>query len=249
MHQQPTGTVQGDGYVVAPAAFAQPEVHELREGLEAAVERAVALATGVTDATTSRRGHRLQTVHDGDGGPSTAVHWEPDTDRPTVRNLRPVTHLDPRLHRYWTDPRLTGPAAALLGVDDVAPLTSKISVKRARVGSEYIWHQDHSFLARFLGDRATEVVTAMVLLDDADPGNGALSLVPGSHRDGPRTDDEPPRPHDADPVTVTAPAGSVVAFPTLMLHSSQANRSDRDRRALLYLFQPAGRPPLDETVR
>ncbi|MET0190647.1 MAG: phytanoyl-CoA dioxygenase family protein [Pseudonocardia sediminis] len=241
-------TIRGDGYVLAPAAFDEAEVVELRSGLEAAVGRAVALTGGVTEASTSDLGHRIQTVHD--GGTPTSVHWEPGTGVPTVRNLRPVTHLDARLERYWTDPRLTGPAADLLGVDGVAPLTSKISVKRARVGSEYIWHQDHSFLSRFLGGRAaSEVVTAMVFLDDADAGNGALSLVPGSHRDGPRPDDEPPRAHDADPVTMTAPAGSVVVFPTLMLHSSRANRSDRDRRALLYLFQPAGRPPLDESTR
>jgi hypothetical protein len=41
--------------------------------------------------------------------------------------------------------------------------------------------------------------------------------------------------------------GDGFAFPTRMLHRSHPNRSDRDRRAVLYLHQPAERPHLDET--
>jgi phytanoyl-CoA hydroxylase len=218
----------------------------MRAGVEAAVGRAADLADRAT-TTINVRGHRIQTVP---GDPPTSLHWEPEADPPVVRNLRPVAHLDPRLAARWHDPRLTGPAAGLLGVPEVAPLTSKSSLKRAHVGSEYTWHTDHSFLAGFLGpDAAGEVVTAMILLDAADAGNGALTLVPGSHRDGPRPDDEPPRPGDGEPVLVEARAGSVVFFPSTMVHRSDANRSARDRRALLYLFQPAGRPYLDETRR
>jgi phytanoyl-CoA hydroxylase len=50
-------------------------------------------------------------------------------------------------------------------------------------------------------------------------------------------------------VLVEAEAGSVVFLPSRMVHRSDANASDRDRRALLYLFQPAGRPHLDESRR
>lgn len=238
------------GYVVLPGAFGAAEVQALRDGVEAAAGRAVDLAAtadpGAVSTTVNRQGHRLQTVH-GTALHSTSIHWEPGTERPTVRNLRPVTHLDPRLDALWADPRLTEPAATLLGVPDVAPLTSKISFKRARVGSEYIWHQDYGFLARFLGTTARAAVTAMVLLDDADAGNGALWLVPRSHRGGPRPDYEGPGPDDATPVRIDAPAGTVVAFPTLMVHRSDPNHSDRDRRALLLLYQPAGRPHLNET--
>lgn len=239
------------GYVVAAGAFGPAEVHTLRAGVEAAVGRAVELAAAAdpdaVTTTVSRLGHRLQTVH-GTALHSTSLHWEPDVEPPTVRNLRPVTHLDPRLDTLWDDPRLTEPAAALLGVPAVDPLTSKISFKRARIGSEYIWHQDHAFLEQFLGATAHEAVTAMVLLDDADAHNGALWLLPGSQLGGPRADHEDPRPGDAAPVRIDALAGTVVLFPTLMVHRSDPNRSDRDRRALLLLYQPAGRPHLNETA-
>ncbi|MQA08686.1 MAG: phytanoyl-CoA dioxygenase family protein [Pseudonocardiaceae bacterium] len=233
-----------DGAVVLHAAFTPTEVTRLRMGVEAAVERITRCARSEPEpvaTSQSSQGHRLQTVH------GTSIHWEPDTSRPTVRNLRPVTHLDARLTQLWDEPRLTRPAADLLGVPEVGPLTSKISFKRAGVGSEFIWHQDYTFLQRFLGTAAREAVTAMVLLDDADADNGALTLVPGSHLAGPRPDGEPPNAADAPPVTIEAAAGSVLLFPTLMLHSSGPNRSERDRRALLLLYQPAGRPNLDET--
>ncbi|OLT16981.1 hypothetical protein BJF78_13690 [Pseudonocardia sp. CNS-139] len=237
-------TSHDDGYTVTRGAFTAAEVDELRTALEAATARAAGLASGAPSTLTDG-GHVIQTVP---GDPPTSVHWEPGVEPPVVRNLRPVAHLDPRLAARWDDPRLTGPAAGLLGVRAVAPLTSKSSLKRARVGSDYLWHTDHTFLARFLDDTAAaRVVTAMVLLDDADADNGALTLVPGSHRGTGRADGEPPRPGDAAPVLLAAPAGTVVCFPSRMLHRSGANRSARDRRALLYLYQPAGRPPLDET--
>jgi ectoine hydroxylase len=37
-------------------------------------------------------------------------------------------------------------------------------------------------------------------------------------------------------------AGSVVFFGAFLVHRSLPNRSDRDRRALLYSYQPAGEP-------
>lgn len=233
------------GFVVAHGVFDAEEIGTLRAGVESAVERIVTLAAAVPEqvrTTYSAGGHRLQSVR------ATSIHWEPDTDRPTVRNLRPVTHLDTRLGAIARDTRLTRPAADILGVPDAGLLTSKISFKRAGAGSEFVWHQDYTFLEPFLGLAAAEVVTAMVLLDDADSANGALRLVPGSHLGRPRPDGEPPHTGDAPPVTVEADAGSVVLFPTLMLHSSPANRSDRDRRALLMLYQPAGRPHLDEAA-
>ncbi|WP_051579737.1 phytanoyl-CoA dioxygenase family protein [Pseudonocardia acaciae] len=223
------------GYAVAHDCFDAAEVDALRAGVEAAARRATALASTAGTDTITPDGHRLRTVP---GDPPTSVHWEPETERPTLRNLRPVTHLDDRLAARWDDPRLTAVAADLLGTPAVAPLTSKISFKRARVGSEFDWHRDHTFLARFLGAAAREVVTAMVLLDDAHAGNGALTLVPGSHLDDPAP--------DPTPVTLTASAGTVIFFRSRLLHRSDPNRSDTDRRALLYLYQPPGRPHLDE---
>ena len=248
-------TAIDDGYLVHHEAFTAAEVADLRDAVDGAVDRAADLVAHTAAHAPDRlrtwnseEGRLLQEVR-GTDLHSTTVHWEPDTGAGRVmRNLRPVTHLDRRLDRLWDDPRLTAPAARLLGVDAVAPLTSKISVKRAHVGSAFVWHQDHSFLAGHLGhDRAAEVAVVMVVVDDADAAHGALWLVPGTHRGRARPDHEAPGPGDAAPVRVDARAGAVVAFPTLMVHRSDANHSGRDRRALFLLYQPAGRPHLDET--
>jgi hypothetical protein len=230
----------GEGFLLVRDAFGDHELTKLRDGLEAAVQRLTKAAAerSDVDATVTADGHRLETVL------GTSVHWEPDADPPTVRNLRPVTHLDRRLDALWSDPRLTGPAAELLGVDAVSPLTSKASFKRARVGSEFPWHQDSTFLEGFLGPAAAEVVTAIVFLDGANADNGALRFLPGSQLEGPMGDDPV---DESREVTVEAPAGSVLLFPSLLIHRSSPNRSDRDRRAVLYLYQPDGRPPLDES--
>lgn len=230
------------GYLLLSSVFTPAELDQLRAGVEAAVARVADQAARDQAPTTpaARDGHVLQTAG------ATSIHWEPTTATPTVRNLRPVTHLDPRLAALWADPRLTRPAAELLAVTEVGPLTSKISFKRARVGSEFTWHQDYTFLHQFLGAAAAQAVTAMVFLDGATASNGALRVLPGSHLTGPRPDRPQPHPHDPAPVPLDTPAGSVVLFPTLLVHQSEPNRSDRDRRALLLMYQPAGRPRLDE---
>lgn len=190
------------GFRIDRGVFTGDELAGLRDGVEAAV--ALAAAADVVLEAVSDAGHRITTTVGLRGGPPTSVHREPGGD--VVRDLRPVAHLDDRLARCADDPRLTGPAARMLGTDQVDLLTSKISFKRARVGSAYIWHTDHSFLARFLDPwTAAEVVTAMVFLDDADAddGNGALRLIPGSHRAGPRPDGEGPRPGEHPPISTS----------------------------------------------
>jgi len=99
-----------------------------------------------------------------------------------------------------------------------------------------------------------------VYLDDSSVENGCTWVVPASHRSGKwRTR------HDADefgnneidqsaypdtkPIPVEVPAGSTVSFGAFLVHMSTPNPSDKDRRALLYSYQPAGRPHMLEGLR
>ena len=54
---------------------------------------------------------------------------------------------------------------------------------------------------------------------------------------------------DAKPIPVEVPAGSTVSFGAFLVHMSTPNPSDKDRRALLYSYQPAGRPASVEGFR
>jgi ectoine hydroxylase len=133
----------------------------------------------------------------------------------------------------------------------VGPFVSKLNFKRAGVGSEFAWHQDFPYWYGCAGASAYEIATAIVMLDDNTVANGAMTLIPGSHLEGPaRRDPLDPTGLLVDPlavdtsraVTIEAPAGSVLIFPGLMVHRSAPNRTADDRRSLLFCFQPAGRP-------
>lgn len=225
-----------DGFTVLPSALTESEVHSLRAGAEAAVDRAGAMPE-TAPSTVSAEGRRLQTVRDGPS-PDISVHWERNTWPPAVRNLRPVACLDTRLETLWHDTRLTAPSAGMLAVPELVPLTSKLSLKRAGVGSAFVWHRDHTFLERILGTAAEFVVTVMVSLDDADSDTGALTVIPGSHRHPQHRSDQRET-RTGGPVTIEVTAGSLVIFPSLLMHCSDANHSGRDRRALFYLYRPA----------
>jgi len=236
------------GYVLLPELFTATEVERLRDVAERVHATVVSAAeSGGTTVTVWPDGHRLEQI---DG---TTIHWEPDAPGKAVRSLAPVSQLDPALDALWTDSRLTTPMSSILGTPEPSPFVSKLNFKRAGVGSEFAWHQDFPYWYGCAGDAAYEIATAIVMLDDNTVRNGAMTLIPGSHRRGPAPRDplDPtgllvdPRSVDAaQAVTVEAPAGSVLMFPGLMVHRSAPNRTATDRRSLLYCFQPAGRPEL-----
>ena len=76
------------------------------------------------------------------------------------------------------DPRLTAPAAAVLGTP-VACFGFTYLCKPARIGLPASWHQDGQPWAERLGERSA--VTAWVALTVATEANGCLRAVPGSH--------------------------------------------------------------------
>jgi ectoine hydroxylase len=153
------------------------------------------------------------------------------------------------------DDRVVEPMKDAVGTELLAPFTSKLNMKRAVEGSEFPFHQDYPYWYVAVGSNAADIATAVLFLDDATADNGALRVLPGSHRHGPAKRDP------ADPtgfltdaanldvgleVTLELPAGSLVFFGAFMVHRSSPNRSSKHRRALLPSFQPAGRPRLQE---
>jgi ectoine hydroxylase len=235
------------GYLVLPQLFTATELGRLRDAAEQVHAEVVAAAeSGETEVTVWPDGHRLESIR------GTTIHWEPDAPGKAVRSLAPVSHLHPALAQLWTEPRLTTPMGSLIG-GPVGPFVSKLNFKRAGVGSEFAWHQDFPYWYCCAGDPAYDIATAIVMLDDNTVANGAMTVIPGSQLEGPARRDpldptgllvDPPAVDVERAVTVTAPAGSVLMFPGLMVHRSAPNRTATDRRSLLFCFQPAGRPEL-----
>jgi hypothetical protein len=185
------------------------------------------------------------------------VKWEPD-DPDLVQGIEPCAHLSPGLKALGQDPRLTAPAADVIGEPAVAPFTEKLNVKRAHRGGRYVLHQDFPYWERF-APAAEKTMTAMISLDDATVANGCLEAAPGSHLEGRQ------RLRDVDGfgalemdeaafdmarlAPIETAAGDVVFFGPFLVHRSLPNRSDVDRRALLYSYQPAGHPTARELHR
>jgi ectoine hydroxylase-related dioxygenase (phytanoyl-CoA dioxygenase family) len=147
----------------------------------------------------------------------------------------------------------------VVGEPEIALFTEKLNLKRARVGGPIVLHQDYPYWVD-VAEEPARVGTAMLFVDDANRDNGTLEVVPGSHREGEQArrqadgfgsfEMDPASYDEARLVALEVPAGSVVFFGPLLVHRSLPNRSDQDRRALLFSYQPAGyRHMRDATYR
>lgn len=242
-----------DGYVVRPRVFGESELELLRATVEEVIATVKEQATRADAGPemTLGDGHRIQFSS------RTAIQWEWREGSQEVRLIEPFTHLHPRFAALWNDERFSAPFCGMFGVGEVSPYTCKLNLKRPREGSEFPWHQDFTYWYAFTPEHAREIGTAILFLDDALAENGAICVLPGSHRRGPAPrDPKDPTAFLADParidasqeVLVEAPAGSLLFFPSLLLHRSSPNTSGRQRRAILLSFQPAGRPRQSELI-
>ncbi|MBK8191318.1 MAG: phytanoyl-CoA dioxygenase family protein [Vampirovibrionales bacterium] len=87
------------------------------------------------------------------------------------------------------------------------------------------------------------MLTLRIHLDAADADNGALRLIPGSHRAG-RLSDEQTRAVIAEtaPVLCVAQRGDILAMRPLVLHASASGGSPHHRRILHLEFSPDALP-------
>lgn len=185
------------------------------------------------------------------------VKWEPHFPD-VVQGVEPFAHISKPLKEWAHDPRLWNPCKDVVGQDDISLFTEKITMKRAHKGGTIILHQDFPYW-KPVTKVADRVMTAMIYLDDATRINGCLEVSPGSHKDGMRAcktadgfganEMDESKFDMASLVAVEAKAGSVIFFGSMLVHRSLPNRSDKQRRALLYSYQPAGNPTMIELSR
>jgi ectoine hydroxylase len=235
-----------EGFLLRPSVYSVGELQTLRDAVEEVAARVAARARRPGGGPEIRLadGHRLQFSS------RAGIQWEWAEGSQAIRLVEPADHLDARIAALFEDARMVEPMRDALGCEGVCAFTCKLNLKRPREGSEFPFHQDYPYWYVRVGEHAADVATAFLFLDDADAGNGALCVLPGSQRGGPAPrDPRDPSRSLADPTKldaereqiVEAPAGSLLLFGSLLVHRSSPNRSERGRRALLMSFQPAGR--------
>jgi ectoine hydroxylase-related dioxygenase (phytanoyl-CoA dioxygenase family) len=112
-------------------------------------------------------------------------------------------------------------------------------VHHAGTGAHTGWHRDWP---TYRHPKYALKAKVFYFLDDQTPDMGCFSLVPGSHR----LDPFPPHEYyegetlEAMPgmQKIVCPAGSALIWDVTLWHTATANVSDRDRRMLIYAYQP-----------
>jgi len=152
--------------------------------------------------------------------------------------------------RFARDERLLDVLEPLIG-PNIMFWSDKVVFKAEDVAENTPWHQDWAYW------HGCHKLNAWVALDDVDPANGCLKLVPGSHgwateHDGVAAPGagfghrvDPRHIDEAQVVTAAVPAGSVVIFHDLTLHASYPNTSGRERWAAICTYKDAQADDLD----
>jgi len=239
-----------DGFVVRRRVFTERECTAIAEDCEKLGADLLAAKRNTKHVVGSYMFER----HEGYG---INIKWEPDAPD-LLMGVEPFAHFSESLRDWGYDPRLVDPCRDLTGEDDLVLFTEKINYKRAHKGGPIILHQDFPYWAAFT-PIASRVVTAMLFLDEANRENGCLEVAPGTHDKGEQkrwqTTGLRNREMDTDAfdtsllVPLEVPPGTVVYFNAFLVHRSLPNTSDKDRRALLYSYQPAGNPHAREIPR
>lgn len=173
----------------------------------------------------------------------------------TVHSLS-LTAAHPLLRDLARDARILAAITPLIG-PDICLQHSKLAAKPLAAGhGPFAWHQDFAYYPH----TNTDLLSVMVMLDDADTDNGCMWMVPGSHRHGMLPHDDAQgfftggcRRNDlweapGSTVAITPRAGGISVHHALTLHGSPANASGRPRRGLVFSYRAADAQQLADQV-
>lgn len=126
---------------------------------------------------------------------------------------------------------------------------SKLNLKPpSSPDARFEWHQDYPFFPHTNYD----LIAVLVHIDEATTENGALRVVPGSHKGGPRDhvfsqdgafssrlEDQSVVTDETKIVSLPCPSGGVEMHHCNMLHSSTANLGSNPRSAIVLQYRAA----------
>ena len=220
-----------DGYLAVPRLIDAERVAELRRVTDVFVDRSRGIA-------------RSDAVFDVDPRHSATA--------PIVRRIKNPADHDPLYAWVALESPILDIVTELLG-PSIRFHHSKLNLKGGRVGAPVEVHQDAAFYPHSNDD----VLAVGLLLDDATADNGAMAVLPGSHRGpiythfdaqgrfvGGVREDDIARLDRSRAVVLTLPAGSIHIHHYRLVHWSAPNTSAGDRRLLINAYAAADAVPL-----
>ena len=170
----------------------------------------------------------------------------------TIRRLLMAQTRSPLLTQWIADPLVVAVLAAHYGRPLVCPLAHHncLMTKEPSFSSETGWHQD----VRYWSFAQPELCSVWLPLGPERAENGALRLVPGSHRETFaadrfdeakffRTDLEQNATRLRDQVTAELDEGDVLFFHARMLHAAGRNTTQTPKLAAVFTYRPFDNPP------
>lgn len=220
-----------DGYLVLRDLFSAEEVRAL-------IDSATTLRTELA------------------GSDAEGVVCEAGTD--AVRTVFELERQNALMDRLSRDRRIAGAAKALLG-DEVYIHQSRLNYKPGFTGKEFYWHSDFETWHAEDGMPRMRALSASLLLTDNRAHNGALMLMPGSHRTYISCQGETPEDNHASSLVkqeigtpsqaslrdmaeihgiadAEGPAGTLVLFDCNTLHGSNGNITPEPRSNAFFVY-------------
>ena len=113
------------------------------------------------------------------GGLDLSYDLEPGhtSEAPRVRRIKTPHLVNPVFKDFMSSPKLLGVVRDLLG-PAIRLHGSKLNLKAPHFGSPVEWHQDWAFYPHTNDD----LLAVGVMLDDTTVENGAMYIIPGSHK-------------------------------------------------------------------
>jgi ectoine hydroxylase-related dioxygenase (phytanoyl-CoA dioxygenase family) len=219
-----------EGYLVVPRVFGEEDL--------AKIDRTIAEMTAQALANPGEMSKVLE------------LEPEPIDGRRVPRRIYNPYDAHETFRTLATDPRVLDRIESLIGFD-INLQHSKLNMKPAKVGSVVEWHQDLAYFPHTNDD----LVTTLIYLDDATEENGCLQVMPRHHSHyfrhataegyfaGMITEDITDG-RFGRPLSLPAPAGSVIFMHCITPHSSLPNRSTRSRRTLIFEYRAADAFPI-----
>ncbi|MEJ1995188.1 MAG: phytanoyl-CoA dioxygenase family protein [Limibacillus sp.] len=236
LSEQQKTAFERDGYLVIEEAVTPKLLDLLREDMAAWIEESRSQSQNYGETVNGKPRFDLDPSH----GP----------DHPALRRVNAPLEVSLAYFEAASEAYQVDAVAELIG-PDLRFHHAKINAKQPGSVTAVGFHQDFCFTPHSNDD----LVTSLLAVDEMTAENGALEVVPGSHR-GPlhslwhagrftgQVSEEVAAEARRAAVTVTAPAGGACLMHTRLLHGSAANRTQSPRTLFISVYAAADARPL-----